>query len=378
MDAGLVDLSAGIARLGFVPLLETPDALRGRRRSSTTCSRPGLPRLVALRGDVQEVMLGYSDSNKVGGIATSQWEIHRAKRRAPRRRRAARRRLRFFHGRGGTVGRGGGPTATAILAEPYGTVHGAIKITEQGEVISDKYGTPALARREPRLDDRRAVEADTSSTPHRPPTPSALVALGRGDGPHLRGRPRRVPRARRATRPWRRTSSRRPRSTSWASSTSAPARRGAPGAGAGLDDLRAIPWVFGWTQSRQIVPGWFGVGAGLAAVRADGHGDELDGDARAVAVLPQLPVERRDGRWPRPTSRSPTTTSTRLVDPDHRHVLGRIHDELDLTGRSCSRSSAPRNCSTRPDAPADTRRARRLPGTAPRAADRVAGPTARR
>lgn len=253
-----------------VPLFETIGDLRNAEGiMAAFCALRGIDTLIMASGGVQEIMLGYSDSNKDGGIVTSNWEVYRASVALAQLFSARNIRLRLFHGRGGTVGRGGGPAYQAILAQPAGTVNGQIRLTEQGEVIASKYAHPEIARRNLEAIAAAAIEA-TLLTPPRPVPPRFLEAAaklseagmkayralvyetpGFGDYYFAATPIREIAGLNIGSRPASRRQSER------------------------IEDLRAIPWSFSWSQSRTMLPAWFGFGAAVKAFTADSPKEKM-------------------------------------------------------------------------------------------------------
>jgi phosphoenolpyruvate carboxylase len=275
--AGLFTDPAAVesCRIMVVPLLETIEDLRNGPVILRELLKVSVVRRTLLRelGGVQEVMVGYSDSNKDGGFLCSNWEVAKAQSRLKKVGDESGLPVSFFHGRGGSVGRGGAPTGRAIAAQPPGTIHGRMRVTEQGEVVSTKYANRGVAQHQmellaasvlehsllsgrdetlqvnPDFDELMEALAGLSFTAYRgfieqpglvdfyeaasPVNELALLKIG--------------------SRPARRTGA------------------------MTLEDLRAIPWVFAWSQNRMVIPGWYGVGTALEqliAVRGD-SGEEL-------------------------------------------------------------------------------------------------------
>lgn len=265
-ETGLLKLVDGqpVGRMNIIPLFEMIDDLE---------SGPGVMRdlfaidwyrqLLRSRQDTQEVMLGYSDSNKDGGYLMSQWALYSAEQRLVQEFNAAGVRMRLFHGRGGSVGRGGGPSFDAILAQPDGTVAGQIRITEQGEVIASKYSDREIGLRNLEAILAATLEASLAPSSHSACEDSVFAelaadsldayrALVDSDGfidYFLQATPiNEIAKLNIGSRP-----ASRKRLDS-------------------IRDLRAIPWVFSWTQSRVMLPGWYGVGSAVERY-LERHGD---------------------------------------------------------------------------------------------------------
>ena len=302
----------GTPTLDVVPLFESAEALESAGSILTALvADPAYREHLRDRGDRQEVMLGYSDSNKESGYVAANWLLYRAQEELVAAARASGVKLTLFHGRGGAIGRGGGPTHRAVLAAPAGAVDGRLKLTEQGEVVAERYANPVIAR--------RGLEQVTSATllaAH--VTDGGITSAGSADAvrsgvadgravmDELAAEARRAYRAlvwdepafervfgqatpiaaisglRLGSRP----AARGPGLTGTAATPAAggaPAVLGEPrGASlASLASLRAIPWVFAWTQVRLNLPGWFGLGSALAAFERT-HGEAGMADLAAM------------------------------------------------------------------------------------------------
>jgi phosphoenolpyruvate carboxylase len=287
-EAGLLDASGDhpYCPTGIVPLFETIDDLqRGSAILEAILDIPLYRALVHARGEHQEVMLGYSDSNKDGGYLAANWALYRAELDLVESARKTGIRLRLFHGRGGTVGRGGGPSYDAILAQPPGAVKGSLRITEQGEIIAAKYAEPRTALRN--LETLLAATLES--------TLLDVEGLGDEAGPAYEVLDDLAARAQKA---YGELVHETPGFVEYFKESTPLSEIGALNIGSrpasrkpttSISDLRAIPWVLAWSQSRVMLPGWYGTGTAFEDW---------------IAAGPEAPKERLEvladlyRRWP--------------------------------------------------------------------------------
>jgi phosphoenolpyruvate carboxylase len=275
--AGLYRPADGVADVSVVPLFETlADLERCPAEVELAAKQPSYQRYLELRGGVQEVMIGYSDSNKDAGILMSSFALYRAQQRLVEIGKRSGLALKIFHGRGGSIGRGGGPSQRAIESLPTGSIDGRFKLTEQGEVLGWKYLLPEIAERNLEITASGVLGASLDAPVDHTAFEEAFADAAQtsldayreliGDPSFVEYYAESTPLAEIAllnigSRPARRTEKKQPT----------------------LEDLRAIPWVFAWTQSRQMVPGWFGAGRALLRLI----------DTRGIEM-----VRRMHAEWP--------------------------------------------------------------------------------
>jgi phosphoenolpyruvate carboxylase len=289
-ETGLMRVSTGISDVMVIPLFETiPDLQRASGIMDEWMAIPLVARIIEQQGQLQEVMLGYSDSNKDGGFLTSNWELYQAELKLVDVFAARGVKLRLFHGRGGTVGRGGGPSYDAIRAQPPGTVNGQIRLTEQGEIIASKFSNPEIGRRN--LELLVAATLEASLIPH-PADEVNAARLARYEAVMAEL-------SERAYRAYRNLVYETPGFTDYFFSAtpiaeiaelnlgSRPASRKSTRR---IEDLRAIPWGFSWGQCRLLLPGWYGFGTAVSGWLADA---EPAGREERLALLREM-----HGAWP--------------------------------------------------------------------------------
>ncbi|QJD92370.1 phosphoenolpyruvate carboxylase [Duganella dendranthematis] len=291
-ELGLLRLAGGEAEpeldLMVIPLFETiPDLQRASGIMEAVMAIPLVKQLIAKQGQIQEVMLGYSDSNKDGGFLTSNWELYKAETNLVKVFENAGVKLRLFHGRGGTVGRGGGPSYDAILAQPHGTVNGQIRLTEQGEIIASKFSNKDIGRRNLELLVAATLEASLLPQPedaehskqlHQFETIMAEISD-------------------RAYKAYRNLVYETPGFTDYFFTAtpiaeiaelnlgSRPASRKSTKR---IEDLRAIPWGFSWGQCRLLLPGWYGFASAIGGWIADG--DQAERLSQLQAMFKHWPL----------------------------------------------------------------------------------------
>ncbi len=279
-------------KISIVPLFETiEDLRRAPQMFQELLDNPIYKEYLQERSNLQEIMIGYSDSGKNGGIVTANWELYKVQKKLVAIAQANKIQLRLFHGRGGTIGRGGGPTHQAILAQPPGTVAGRIKLTEQGEVISSKYALHDIAVRN--FDQlAAAVLQATAAQPHgeiasepaqwwnfmeqlSQSSFNAYRSLVYEDPQFVEFFSQSTPIG----------------ELSKLQMGSRPTRRNA-GSGS-IDDLRAIPWVFAWTQSRYMLPAWYGFGSAFQSCLETNLETSPEAGSQALTLAQEMYI-----KWP--------------------------------------------------------------------------------